>query len=79
MKVAKGLIYARQRRQRAMTPSSTTGTGASEGEDERKGVITSAKGSLVFLRRVSEVGMVVRVHRWKEGSALLVGEFVTET
>ena len=63
MKVTKGLIYNRQRRQRAITQSSTTGTGGSEGETERKGVITSAKGSLVFLRRVSEVGMAVRVQR----------------
>ena len=63
MKVTKGLIYARQRRQREMMPSSTTGTGASEGETEQKGVITSARGSLVFLRRVSVVGIVVRVQR----------------
>jgi len=63
MKVTKGLIYDRQRRQRAIMRSSTTGTGGSEGETERKGVTTSAKGSLVFLWSVSEVGMAVRVQR----------------
>ena len=64
MKVTKGLMYARQRRQRETMQSWTTGTGGSEGETERKGVITSAKGNLDFLRRESEVGMVVRVQRW---------------
>ena len=63
MKVTKGLIYDRQRRQRAITRSSTTGTGGSDEVTERKGVTTSAKGSLVFLRRESEVGMAVRVQR----------------
>jgi len=63
MNVTKGLIYDRQRRQRAIIQSSTTGTGDSEGETERKGVTTSTKGSLDFLRRESVVGMAVRVQR----------------
>ena len=77
--VTNGLMYVRQRRQRAITESETTGTGSSpsSGRTDRMGDSTTPKGSLDFDRSELVVGIAFRVHRWYDGSTLARGEGVT--
>lgn len=69
-------MYARQRLQRLMTWSWTTGTGSSESCRLAYGLIISANGNLLFLRSEWLVGMVFNVHRKYLLDSLAISEGV---